>query len=180
VVHTTAVITILFIMILEFLPVKQHISCFIHEIYEDFRGMKVDPSIWYFYKYGLVIGFIIVTTLAWFPGKPFGIGYGDDDNSNDKSITEEGSSSKDETATTGANTANTTTIQPNSSKRRYATTTNSVDDARSLYRGLNSMVYMIAFSVLLYYINRDYKAYLLVWFIQYFPKEARTMRFINE
>ena len=46
----------------------EHISSFCQSLYEDIKSTDVEPYILYYYQVGLVIGIILTTTLAWFPG----------------------------------------------------------------------------------------------------------------
>lgn len=49
------------------------------------------------------------------------------------------------------------------------------DDAHLFYRTLNTMVYIVAVLLLLYFIDKDYKLHIAIWFATYFPREARTL-----
>ena len=55
-------------MLLTTMKTLEHISSFLRLSYEDLRSTEVDPNILKCYQIGLVIGILVATTFAWFPG----------------------------------------------------------------------------------------------------------------
>lgn len=51
----------------------------------------------------------------------------------------------------------------------------SIEEGQQFHKTVNRLVYVLAFSVLFYVLNRDYNDYASFWFAHYFPKEAGTL-----
>lgn len=74
-------------------------------------------------------------------------------------------------------------------RKQYGLTTEqikqAIEDARreartetsawNVHRVLNSIVYIIILSFLVYVLNRDYDKFVVFWFGRFFPKEAETL-----
>mmetsp|Transcript_15111 Transcript_15111/g.22266 ORF Transcript_15111/g.22266 Transcript_15111/m.22266 type:complete len:163 (+) Transcript_15111:126-614(+) len=145
---------------------------FIREVYKIVDSIEVDPNIIYFYQVGIGIGFVIVTTLVFFPGEPLGIDYGSrrEEAAKNKKVAHD----KEEPRTEIIELLKPNSLSKESTRRQEQQLVNA-DDANLFYRSLNTLVYMVGFALLLYFVNRDYKAHLSIWFASYFPNEARTL-----
>lgn len=124
----------------------------------------IDPQLLRSYQVGLAMGVVILTTLAFFPGEPWGISYGTEDENLAPTEKEDATASPSSSAT-----HNKKNVSPTSPPRQRP-------EVHGLsHRQLNRRIYLVLLSVMVLVLNEVYGHSLSWFFAVLFPKEANTL-----
>lgn len=68
-------------------------------------------------------------------------------------------------------------IKPSTESQSKLAGSQAENESTSIFQTLNNLVYLLFFSGIIYYMNRDYDNIATKWFVITFPREAETLRF---
>mmetsp|Transcript_21015 Transcript_21015/g.37969 ORF Transcript_21015/g.37969 Transcript_21015/m.37969 type:complete len:151 (+) Transcript_21015:186-638(+) len=135
------------------------VSNFINEALVKFSLQEFDKDAIWAVIIGIVLGLVVLSILAAFPGEPLDIVYGE---SSEKENMRPSAAVNDEKI-------------PNLHGTKSSQSQMENNESISIFQILNILVYLFLFLGIMYFLNRDYDNIATKWFVRTFPSEAATL-----